>query len=81
MLSNEQIQQLEIALASGAEIGWQFDRGQKPKKITEIRYDYVDPEDLEPIPVPAAFLERGGYIDLNNTDPRDIVVFKISRLF
>lgn len=81
MLTYAQIQSMEAALVNSQQLAWHPDRREKPQRILDIQYAYVDPEDLEPIPVPVAWMEGGKYIDLNNTDPHDIVVVEISRFF
>lgn len=79
-MTDGQIESLIAGFNEGQRLAWN-DPARGFRRIILIRNHYVDPDDLEPIPMRVAFLERGGYIDLHNTDPDDILVVQISKFF
>lgn len=80
-MTEDQIDILVDAFIAGERLAWNARDARGFRRITLIHKHYVDPEDLEPIPTCAAFLEKGGYIDLHNTDPADILVIEVSNFF
>jgi hypothetical protein len=46
-----------------------------------VQRGYTDPKDGDDIPMDVAWLGNGQYIDLNNTEPHNIVTVAIKRVF
>lgn len=71
MLSKENMLELEHA-AQKLGVYW-MDSGGMVRRIKNVSAEPVDIEN-DGMPVPIAYLETGGYIDLENVDPSDLFV-------
>lgn len=60
---------------------WMDSVHDTPRALYNVQRGYTDPKDGDDIPMDVAWLGNGQYIDLNNTEPHNIVTVTIKRVF